>query len=269
MAAARRPVELGTFAVAAASDRVDTIHQFQVQDIFHFGEVGGMKLAFTNSALFMFIAVLLTFGLLYWGSAPRQLVPGRLQSVAEEFYSFVHNMVRQTLGEEGRAFFPFVFTLFAFVFFTNFLGMVPSFFTVTSQLVITATLAVFIILMVLVVGLYKHGLGFFKLFTPHGVPMVILPLITLIEVIAFLARPVSLSLRLFGNMLAGHIVLKVFASFIVTLSTLGFAGWLGAVLPMLMTVAITGFEFLVAALQAFVFAVLACIYLKDALHPHH
>lgn len=253
----------------AAADRVDPIHQFQVLDLFHIGEAGGLKFAFTNSALFMLIAVLLTFALMYIGSAPRELVPGRMQSIAEEFYSFVSNMVRQTLGEEGRPFFPFIFSLFAFVFFTNLLGLFPYFFTVTSQLIVTAALAVFIILMVLVVGLYKHGLGFFKLFTPHGVPMVILPLITVIEVIAFLARPVSLSLRLFGNMLAGHIVLKVFASFIVSLSALGAVGWATAVLPMLMTVAITGFEFLVAGLQAFVFAVLACIYLKDALHPHH
>lgn len=228
-----------------------------------------MKLAFTNSALFMFIAVLLTFALMYVGSSSRELVPGRMQSVAEEFYSFIHNMVRQTLGEEGRAFFPFVFSLFAFVFFTNFLGLVPYFFTVTSQLVITATLAVFIILMVVVVGLYKHGLGFFGLFVPHGVPKILLPFISLIEIISFLARPVSLSLRLFGNMLAGHIVLKVFAGFVVSLAGFGFAGWLGAIAPLFMTVAITALEFLVSALQAFVFAVLTCVYLKDALHPHH
>lgn len=228
-----------------------------------------MKLAFTNSALFMFIAVLLSFLLLYAGASSRQLVPGRMQSVAEEFYSFVRNLVRQTLGEEGNAFFPFIFTLFAFVLFTNLLGLIPYFFTVTSQLVITATLAVFIILMVLVVGIYKHGLGFFGLFVPHGVPGALLPFISLIEVISFLARPVSLSLRLFGNMLAGHIVLKVFAGFIVSLAGLGFGGWVGAIGPLLMTVAITALEFLVAALQAFVFAVLACVYLKDALHPHH
>lgn len=253
----------------AAADRVDPIHQFQIQDIFHIGEIGGMKLAFTNSALFMFIAVLLTFGLVYIGSAPRELVPGRLQSIAEEFYSFVYNLVRQTLGEEGRAFFPFIFTLFAFVFFTNFLGLVPYFFTVTSQLVITGALALFIILMVLVVGIYKHGLGFFGLFVPHGVPKALLPFISLIEIISFLARPVSLSLRLFGNMLAGHIVLKVFAGFIVSLASFGALGWAASIAPLVMTVAITALEFLVSALQAFVFAVLACVYLKDALHPHH
>lgn len=253
----------------AAADRVDPIHQFQIWDIFHIGEVAGMKISFTNSALFMFIAVLLTFGLLYVGSAPRELVPGRLQSIAEEFYSFIANLVRQTLGEEGRAFFPFIFALFTFVFFTNFLGLVPYFFTVTSQLVITATLALFIILMVVVVGFYKHGFGFLGLFVPHGVPKALLPFISLIEIISFLARPVSLSLRLFGNMLAGHIVLKVFAGFIVSLAAFGFGGWLGAIAPLLMTVAITALEFLVAALQAFVFAVLACVYLRDALHPHH
>jgi F-type H+-transporting ATPase subunit a len=255
--------------VAGTADRVDPIHQFHIVDLFQIGQIGGMKFAFTNSALFMLIAVALSFLLLYAGSAPRALVPGRFQSVAEEFYSFVHNLVRQVLGEEGKAFFPFIFCLFAFVLFTNFLGLIPYFFTVTSQLVITGTLALFIILMVLVVGLAKHGLKFFGLFVPHGVPIFLLPFISLIEIISFLARPVSLSLRLFGNMLAGHIVLKVFAGFIVSLAGLGFGGWIGAIGPLFMTVAITALEFLVAALQAFVFAVLACVYLKDALHPHH
>ncbi len=259
----------GEVNVAAAEDRVDPIHQFHINDLFDLGTIGGMKFSFTNSALFMFVAVALAFLLLYVGSSSRSLVPGRLQSVAEELYSFIHNLVRQTLGEEGMAFFPFVFSLFAFVLFSNFIGLIPYFFTVTSQLVITGTLAVFIILMVIVVGFAKNGVGFLGLFVPHGVPGALLPFISLIEIISFLARPVSLSLRLFGNMLAGHIVLKVFAGFIVGLSGLGLAGWLGAIGPLLMTIAITALEMLVAFLQAFVFAVLTCVYLKDALHPHH
>lgn len=255
--------------MAAAEDRVDPIHQFHINDLFDLGTIGGMKISFTNSALFMFVAVALVFALLYFGSSSRSMVPGRIQSIAEELYSFIANMVRQTLGEEGMAFFPFIFSLFAFVLFTNFLGLIPYFFTVTSQLVVTGALALFIILMVIVVGFAKNGVGFLGLFVPHGVPGALLPFISLIEIISFLARPVSLSLRLFGNMLAGHIVLKVFAGFIVGLSSLGAIGWLGAIGPLLMTVAITALEFLVAGLQAFVFAVLTSVYLKDALHPHH
>ncbi len=255
--------------MATAADTVDPIHQFHINSLLDLGEIAGMKIAFTNSALFMFAAVASVFLLLWFGSAKAAMVPGRLQSVAEELYSFIHNLVRQTLGEEGMAFFPFIFSLFAFVLFSNFLGLIPYFFTVTSQLVVTGALALFIILMVIVVGFAKNGIGFLGLFVPHGVPGALLPFISLIEIISFLARPVSLSLRLFGNMLAGHIVLKVFAGFIVGLSGLGLAGWLGAIGPLLMTIAITALEMLVAFLQAFVFAVLTCVYLKDALHPHH
>ncbi len=255
--------------MAGPSDKVDPIHQFHINDLFELGTIGGYKIAFTNSALFMFAAVALAFLLLYAGSSRAALVPGRLQSVAEELYTFVHNLVDQTLGKDGKAFFPFIFSLFVFVLFANLLGMVPYFFTVTSQLVVTGALALFIILMVIVVGFAKNGLSFLGLFVPHGVPKLLLPFISLIEIISFLARPVSLSLRLFGNMLAGHIVLKVFAGFIVGLAGLGIGGWIGAIGPLLMTIAITALEFLVAVLQAFVFAVLTCVYLKDALHPHH
>jgi F-type H+-transporting ATPase subunit a len=178
-------------------------------------------------------------------------------------------MVHNVLGHEGKAFFPLVFTIFSFVLFANMLGMFPYFFTVTSHVVVTASLAVFVVALVVVVGIAKHGLGWFKLFVPSGVPLVILPFISLIEVISFLSRPVSLGLRLFGNMLAGHIVLKVFAGFVVLLGSMGIGGIIGSIAPLGMAVALTALEFLVAFLQAFVFAILTCVYLNDALHTHH
>jgi F-type H+-transporting ATPase subunit a len=178
-------------------------------------------------------------------------------------------MVRQVMGEDGMKFFPLVFTIFSFVLVANMLGMFPYFFTVTSHVIVTAALAVFIILLVVGVGLARHGLGWFRLFVPRGVPIAILPFISAIEVISFLSRPVSLGLRLFGNMLAGHIVLKVFAGFVVSLSALGIGGILGAIFPLGMAVGLTALEFLVAFLQAFVFAILTCVYLNDALHPGH
>ena len=196
-------------------------------------------------------------------------MPGRLQSIGELWYEFIHNMVRNVLGHEGKAFFPLVFSLFSFVLVANMLGMFPYFFTVTSHVIVTASLALFVVGLVVVVGIAKHGLGWFKLFVPSGVPIVILPFISLIEMISFLSRPVSLGLRLFGNMLAGHIVLKVFAGFVVSLGSLGAVGIFGAICPLAMAVALTALEFLVAFLQAFVFAILTCVYLNDALHTHH
>jgi F-type H+-transporting ATPase subunit a len=178
-------------------------------------------------------------------------------------------MVSNVLGKEGKVFFPLVFALFSFVLIANLLGMFPYFFTVTSHVIVTISLALFVVGLVVAVGIAKHGLGWFKLFVPHGVPIFILPFISLIEIISFLSRPVSLGLRLFGNMLAGHIVLKVFAGFVVSLGAAGIGGMLGAIAPMGMAVALTALEFLVAFLQAFVFAILTCVYLNDALHPGH
>jgi F-type H+-transporting ATPase subunit a len=208
-------------------------------------------------------------GILLAAAARGALVPGRLQSLGEVWYEFIHNMVRNVLGPEGKPFFPLVFSLFSFVLVANMLGMFPYFFTVTSHVVVTASLAVFVVGLVVVVGIARHGLGWFKLFVPHGVPVVILPFISLIEIISFLSRPVSLGLRLFGNMLAGHIVLKVFAGFVVSLAGYGAVGVIGAAAPLVMAVALTALEFLVAFLQAFVFAILTCVYLNDALHTHH
>ena len=247
----------------------DPIHQFQIKELAGPVNVGGLEISFTNSALFMAVAVALVTTILLAAAARGALVPGRLQSLGEVWYEFIHNMVKNVLGPEGKPFFPLVFSLFSFVLAANMLGMFPYFFTVTSHVVVTASLAVFVVALVVVVGIAKHGLGWFKLFVPHGVPFVILPFISLIEIISFLSRPVSLGLRLFGNMLAGHIVLKVFAGFVVSLGALGFGGIIGAIAPLFMAVALTALEFLVSFLQAFVFAILTCVYLNDALHTHH
>ena len=247
----------------------DPIHQFQIQDLAGPFNLGGYEISFTNSALFMGLSVATVTGILLAASARGAMVPGRLQSIGELWYQFIENMVKQVLGHEGKKFFPLVFSLFSFVLMANMLGMFPYFFTVTSHVIVTAALAVFVVALVVVVGIAKHGLGWFKLFVPHGVPVVILPFISLIEIISFLSRPISLGLRLFGNMLAGHIVLKVFAGFVVSLAAYGAGGIIGAIAPLAMAVALTALEFLVAFLQAFVFAILTCVYLNDALHPGH
>ena len=247
----------------------DPIHQFQIHDLAGPLNIGGYDIGFTNSALFMGLTVAAITGILLLASAKRELVPGRLQSVGEMWYGMIDNMVNNVLGKDGKPFFPLVFSLFSFVLVANMLGMFPYFFTVTSHVIVTVTMALFVVGLVVVVGIYKHGLGWFKLFVPSGVPMAILPFISLIEIISFLSRPISLGLRLFGNMLAGHIVLKVFAGFVVSLGALGGLGFLGAIAPMAMAVALTALEFLVAFLQAFVFAILTCVYLNDALHTHH
>ncbi len=247
----------------------DPIHQFRIHDIAGPWNIMGHVISFTNSALFMGLTVATITGVLLLAARKSALVPSRLQSVGEMWYGLIHNMVDNVLGKEGAKFFPLVFSLFSFVLVANLLGMFPYFFTVTSHVIVTASLALFVVLLVVVVGIAKHGLGWFKLFVPHGVPLLILPFISLIEIISFLSRPISLGLRLFGNMLAGHIVLKVFAGFVVSLLALGGVGILGSIAPMAMAVALTALEFLVAGLQAFVFAILTCVYLNDALHPSH
>jgi F-type H+-transporting ATPase subunit a len=247
----------------------DPIHQFEINKIFTIGTVGGHEIAFTNSSLFMVIAVGIIGALLIGTTSSRAVVPGRLQSLAELSYEFVASTVRSTAGTEGMKFFPLVFSLFMFILAVNLIGLIPYAFTVTSHIIITVSLALLVFLTVLVYGFRKHGLHFFKLFVPSGVPIYILPLVTFIEVLSFLSRPISHSVRLFANMLAGHITLKVFGGFVVMLGSLGFLGWLGAVLPLGLTVALTALELLVAFLQAYVFAILTCIYLNDAIHPGH
>src|SRR5882757_6285328 len=246
---------------------IDPIHQFNIDKIFTIGHIGNQEIAFTNSSAYMFVSVAL-ISLLMIG-AGRQLVPGRLQSVAEIRYEFVANTIRSSAGSEGMKFFPLVFSLFMFIMISNLVGIIPYTFTVSSHLIVTAALALLVFFTVLIYGFYKNGLKFFKLFVPSGVPIYIIPLVVFIEVISFFLRPVSHSVRLFANMLAGHIALKVFASFIAMLGALGIVGWAGAVLPLGLTMALTALELLVAFLQAYVFAILTCIYLNDAIHPGH
>jgi F-type H+-transporting ATPase subunit a len=244
------------------------IVQFEIHRLLPI-EIGGIDVSFTNSALFMVLTVLGATAFLLLSTRRRALVPSRWQSAGELTYEFVANTLRESAGEQGMKFFPFVFTLFLFVLVANLWGMFPYFFTVTAHLIITATMALAVILTVIIYGLWKHRLHFFRLFVPSGVPKVILPFIVLIEVLSFISRPISLSIRLFANMLAGHITLKVFAGFVVLLGSAGAVGILGAILPLLATVALTALEFLVAALQAYVFAILTSLYLNDALHPGH
>jgi F-type H+-transporting ATPase subunit a len=238
------------------------IEQFQIKPIIP-------AINFTNSSLFMIGAAALIVGGFMVATRKRALIPGRGQSIAEVLHDFVAGTLTDATGKEGMKFFPLVFSLFMFVFTANMLGMIPGFFTVTSHIIVTFALAILVIGTVVIYGLVKHGAHFFGLFVPSGVPVWLLPFIVVIEVISFLSRPVSLSLRLFANMLAGHIALKVFGGFVVALLGAGGALTILAPLPLIMAVALMALEFLVAALQAYVFTVLTCIYLNDALHPGH
>ncbi|WP_299480289.1 F0F1 ATP synthase subunit A [uncultured Roseibium sp.] len=246
----------------------DPISQFQIQKIFPI-EVGGMDFSFTNSSLFMVLTVAATSAFLIFSTSGRGLVPSRVQSVSEMMYEFIASTLRDATGSDGMRFFPLVFSLFMFILVANLFGMFPYFFTITSHIIVTFALAMLVILTVIIYGFLRHGMSFLKLFIPSGVPGALIPLVTMIEVISFLSRPISLSVRLFANMLAGHITLKVFSGFVVSLGAMGAVGIFGAVLPLAMTVALTALEFLVAFLQAYVFAVLTCMYLNDALHPSH
>lgn len=248
--------------------KIDPIHQFNIEPLFTIGHIGNQTIAFTNSSLYMFIAVAMISVLML--ASGRQLVPGRFQSVAEISYEFVANTIRSTAGSEGMKFFPLVFTLFMFICVSNLVGIIPYTFTISSHLIVTAALALLVFFTVLIYGLYKNGLKFFKIFVPSGVPIFVMPIVVPIEILSFFLRPVSHSVRLFANMLAGHIALKVFAGFVGMLGiSLGALGWAGGVLPLALTVALTALELLVAFLQAYVFAILTCIYLNDALHPGH
>ncbi len=246
----------------------DPISQFQIQKIFPI-EVGGMDFSFTNSSLFMVLTVAATSAFLLFSTSGRGLVPSRVQSVSEMMYEFIAGTLRDATGTDGMRFFPLVFSLFMFILVANLFGMFPYFFTITSHIIVTFALAMLVILTVIIYGFMRNGMSFLKLFIPSGVPGALIPLVTMIEVISFLSRPISLSVRLFANMLAGHITLKVFSGFVVSLGAMGAVGIAGAVLPLAMTVALTALEFLVAFLQAYVFAVLTCMYLNDALHPSH
>lgn len=238
------------------------MHQFEIKRFIDL-EFLGVDASFTNASLFMIIAIASISFVTIWGMRGRALVPTRMQSLAELSYEFVANMVRDNVGTDGQKYFPLVFSLFMFVLFCNMLGMMPYSFTVTSHIIVTFALAALVFIGVTIIGFATHGFGFFKFFVPSGVPVALLPLLVVIEVISYLTRPISLSVRLFANMMAGHTMLKVFGAFVVGLGVIG--GWA----PLAFMVAFTGLEILVAFLQAYVFAILTCIYLNDALHMHH
>ena len=239
------------------------MHQFEVHRIGPEIKIGAIDISFTNASLFMVVssfAILLVFNL---GSNKKSIIPGKMQLLAELSYIFVSKMISDTAGSKAKPYFAFIFSIFMFVLFCNMFGMIPYTFTVTSHIIVTFMLATFIFIGVTVIGFIKHGLGYLKLFVPSGVPVVLLPLIVVIEIISYLSRPISLSVRLFANMMAGHTMMKVFGGFVISLGIIG--GWL----PLSFSVALTGLEILVAFLQAYVFAILTCIYLNDALNLHH
>lgn len=244
------------------------LEQFNVTPIFHL-ELFGYDVSFTNSSLWMTITVVLLSIFLVGGTRKQALVPGRWQSMVEMAYEFIASMVRDNVGAEGKKYFPFIFTLFMFILGSNLAGMIPYSFTSTSHIIVTFALAFAVFMGVTVIGFAKHGLGFLKLFAPSGVPPVLYILIIPIEVMSYLTRPISLSVRLFANMLAGHIMMKVFAGFILALGGMGIGGAIGAIGPFAFNIFLTGLEILVAFLQAYVFAILSCIYLHDAMHPSH
>lgn len=249
--------------------KIDPIHQFAINNLVPLFSIGSRHFALTNSAIYMFIIVILVSAISIGATTSRAVVPGRLQSLVEMTYEFVANTVRSSAGTEGMKFFPFVFTLFMFVLFANLIGLIPYSFTVTSQLIVTAVLALLVFFMVVIYGFWRNGLRFLRLFVPSGVPVYFLPMIVPIEVMSFLTRPLSHSVRLFANMLAGHITLQVFAAFIIMLAGYGILGWFGAAIPFALVVVLFALELLVACVQAYVFAILTCIYLNDAIHPGH
>ena len=237
--------------------------QFEVYSIGPKIQIGSFDLSFTNSSLFMVLTVSVISLFFIAATQKKSLVPNKMQLIAEMAFEFVSKMISETAGKDARPYFPFILSLFLFVLVANLLGMLPYSFTVTSHIIVTFALAFFIFIGVTVVGFAKHGISYLKLFVPSVVPIFLLPLIIVIEVISYLSRPVSLSVRLFANMMAGHTMLKVFGGFVVSLGILG--GWL----PLGFAVALTGLELLVAFIQAYVFAILTCIYLNDALNLHH
>jgi F-type H+-transporting ATPase subunit a len=239
---------------------IDPIHQFVINRIIPL-DIGGLDISFTNSALWAVIATVCAS--LLFILAPRNLIPTRLQSVAESIYEVVDNMTHEVLHENARTYFPFVLTLFVFILFANVLGLIPYSFTVTSHIVITLALALVVFIGATIIGFIRNGFGYLKLFVPSGVPVLLLPLVVVIEIVSYFIRPMSLSIRLFANMMAGHMMLKVMAGFVVMLGVT--AGWL----PLAAMVGLMGLELLVAALQAYVFALLTCMYLSDAMHVDH
>lgn len=237
------------------------LKQFQIEPIAHF-ELAGYDVSFTNSSLWMCLVVAFVTVFFTMAMRKKALIPGRMQSMAEMSYDFIARMIKDNVGHEGLPYFPFVFSLFMFILFGNLFGMIPYSFTYTSHIIVTFILAAMVFVGVTIIAIVKHGTKFFGYFMPSGAPIVMAPLLIPIELLSYLSRPVSLSIRLFANMMAGHTMLKVFAAFVVSMGVLG--GWA----PLAVNVALTGFEILVAVLQAYVFTILTCLYLHDALHLH-
>lgn len=247
---------------------MDPLHQFQINPIVSIA-VGKYDLSFSNSALAMVLCVITVYSLMVIGMRGGALVPSRAQALAETLYEFIAGMVRENAGHDARPFFPLVFSVFTFILFGNLLGMIPGIFTFTSHIIVTFCLALVVFVFVTMLGFVKHGLHFFSLFMPHGVPMFMAPILVPIELISYFSRPISLSVRLFANMMAGHTMLKVFAGFAVMLGgSLGGVGYAAGMLPVIINVALVGFEIMVAFLQAYVFAMLTCLYIRDALELH-
>jgi F-type H+-transporting ATPase subunit a len=255
---------VGEHQVAAGHSPLE---QFEIKKLVDLS-VGGFDISFNNSAAWMVVAIVLATMLMLVAGSRRALVPGRIQSLAEVLYGFVADLVRQNAGKEGMKYFPFVFSVFMFVLFGNLLGMLPYSFTFTSHIIVTFTLAITIFIMVTIIAIARHGLHFFSFFLPAGVPLWLAPLMIVIEVISYCVRPISLSVRLFVNMMAGHTMLKVFANFAIAFATIGGAAYAATVLPIVMISALTALEILVCLLQAYVFSVLTCLYLKDAIELH-
>ena len=243
------------------------VEQFTIKILFNL-QLFGFDISFTNASLFMMIAVIGSSIFLYLGVLKSKLIPNRFQSLVEMTFEFVSNMVKENAGKGSQAYFPFIFTLFMFILFGNLLGMIPYSYTFTSQIVVTFTLASIIFLGVTIIAIFKHGFKFLTFFFPSGVPIGLAPLLIPIEIISYFIRPVSLSVRLFANMLAGHTMMKVFAGLVIMMGSAGGILKAGAILPLIAVIGLTGLEFLVAALQAYVFSILTCMYLHDALHLH-
>jgi len=251
--------------VAKEGKTIDALSQFELSP---FLGGFGQAIGFSQSNAFMLLALGLTTAFILAAAARGAMIPGRLQSLGEASYEFIQGMVTEQVGDEGKKYFPFVFAIFMFVLFGNLLGMLPYAFTFTSHIAVTLTLAVIVFVTVTVIALMRHGMHFFSYFFPEGAPVWLAPIIIPVEVISYFSRVVSLSVRLFANMVAGHVMLKVFATFVVLLGSLGAVGPFVAVLPLGVNIALVGFEFLVAFLQAYVFAILTSIYLHDAVHLH-
>lgn len=246
---------------------IDPLHQFQIQRLIPIS-IAGWDISYTNSALWMTVGLIIVFLFFFMALRNEQMVPNRLQAAAEMVFCFISDMVKTYIGLEGLPFFPFIFTLFWFVLMGNLLGLLPFSFTYTSHIIVTFSLAIVAFLAANVVGFKKHGLGIFRLFLPKGVPIFLAPLMILIELVSYLARPFSLSIRLFANMMAGHLILKLFAGFSVLLGKAGPLLAVAGIVPLMLNIGITGLEFLVAVLQTYVFTLLTCLYINDAINLH-